>query len=730
LRFDEIRTHAGIDFAIFSQRTQLKPNLSSIMPGKPGLPNLSAMRGRRKGGASTPQATAPRGIAAHAAAFLKSLAARAYSQPSVDAHRWALRQFTAWADSRGTHDPAAFTRADLEAYQLFLHHYRSPRGGKPLVTNTQLARLGCTRRFFAWLCRSGTIPANPAADLDLPRKQARRLPKALDENEIQRLLAIPNSADPFGLRDRTILELFYATGIRRSEMANLDLGDYDPTTRTLIVRKGKNGKDRMLPVGERAAAWLDRFLAESRPLFDHLPCETALFLTGYGERFSPSYLGNWIKKLLQRCGIDKPGSCHLWRHSCATDMHRGGADIRYVQEMLGHERMETTQIYTHVHIDALREVHARCHPHGKLGPDCDMNGKIMTPKNTDADFASHASTEALNAAAMMTVCEQAPLTSANEAVMNWPSRPQDPPEDDPPAGNAPQTPVPPPKPPKDGNSHNSLPSSESQEESLHLKTARVTFYGYRYYDPVTGRWPSRDPIGERGGINLYGFVGNRGIDETDSLGLAPGDEFETLQAAYNDAKAYLVKEGEASVAKGWSEFKTLTGVDQATMFENPSKWIVKVAGEHTSSSDFVLYQRETMKNKPIYEGVIGIEKAAAVYCYGPKQYSYNYYDGLKLTKAEMQNGPNGTLYGRIPEAEALRLLNQEYHNGKKIKYNKHFLHTHILIPLVINTYLNTVRSPFLPVKLSDGDISFARRHEVFISAVYSDEERTLDERKK
>ena len=126
-------------------------------------------------------------------------------------------------------------------------------------------------------------------------------------------------------------------------MANLDHGDYDPHTQTLIVRKGKNGKSRMLPVGERAAAWLDRFLAESRPQFDHLPQEwsgatwtgvnatcpkggcggghqTALFLTGYGERFAPSYLGNWIKKLLLRSGIDKPGSCHLWRHSCATDM--------------------------------------------------------------------------------------------------------------------------------------------------------------------------------------------------------------------------------------------------------------------------------------------------------------------------------------------------------------------------------------------------------------------------
>jgi integrase/recombinase XerD len=304
-------------------------------------------------------------------------------------------------------------------------------------------------------------------------------------------------------------------------MANLDHGDYDSATRTLIVRKGKNGKDRMLPVGERAAAWLDRFLSESRPLFDHLPQETALFLTGYGERFSPSYLGNWIKKLLQRCGIDKPGSCHLWRHSCATDMHRGGADIRYVQEMLGHERMETTQIYTHVHIDALREVHARCHPHGKLGPDRDMNGRITPPENLDADFASHESAEALNAATMTTACEQAPLISAQQAVMACPPRHQDPPEDDPPAGNAPKSPVPPPKPPKGGNSHNPLPSREPHEDSLQSKTACVTYYGYRYYNPVTGRWPSRDPIGEEGGINLYGFVGNDGVNQTDFVGLAP-----------------------------------------------------------------------------------------------------------------------------------------------------------------------------------------------------------------
>jgi RHS repeat-associated protein len=330
-------------------------------------------------------------------------------------------------------------------------------------------------------------------------------------------LEIPEN--PFGLRDRTLLELFYATGIRRTEMANLDHGDYDPATRTLLVRKGKNGKSRLLPVGERAAMWLDRFVAESRPLFEHLPGETALFLSGYGSRFSPAYLGNWVKKLLKRCGIDKPGSCHLWRHSCATDMHRGGADIRYVQEMLGHERIETTQIYTHVHIDALRAIHAHCHPHGKLGPEQDMHGKVTPPESPKEDFTSPATDDPLSAATMITVSAPMPPATARAAAGPWSPPPDDPPEDSPPAGTAPKSPNPPPMPGTGGKSCNSLPSSVLNQESFAKKSDGVAEYTYRDYDPVTGRWPSRDPIEEKGGVNLYGFVGNSPVKAFDFLGL-------------------------------------------------------------------------------------------------------------------------------------------------------------------------------------------------------------------
>lgn len=479
------------------------------------------MRGRRKGGLSAPGSTAhaQHSLAAHAAAFLAHLTARAYSQGSIDAHRWALGGFVEWAEAENHATPDAFSRATLEAYQLHLHRYRSPRGGNALAVNTQLARLGCVRRFFASLCRSGIIPANPAADLDLPRKQAQRLPKSLAPDEIGRLMAQADTTDPFGLRDRAMLELFYATGIRRTEMTRLDLGDYDAAARTLLVRKGKNGKSRLLPVGERAAAWLDRFLAESRPRFDHLPYETAFFLSGYGERFSPAYLGNWVKKLLRRCGIDKPGACHLWRHSCATDMHRGGADIRYVQEMLGHERLETTQIYTHVHIEALREVHARCHPHGQLRPDRDLNGGAASPVDREPEFASPTPGDPLLASPMIAAYAALAPGPAHAAVESSMPFPEDPPDDLPPSVSPPKPSNPPPRLGRGRKPDNSRFSSELNPQAHPAKRADVTDYLYRDYDPVTGRWPSRDPIKERGGYNLYSFNACDAINAFDKLGL-------------------------------------------------------------------------------------------------------------------------------------------------------------------------------------------------------------------
>ncbi len=155
-----------------------------------------------------------------------------------------------------------------------------------------------------------------------------------------------------------------------------------------------------------------------------------------------------------------------------------------------------------------------------------MHGKLTPTENQDSqpdgDSASHQSPEALSAAAMVTVCEQAPCVSAQKAVMTRPTRPQDPPEDDPPAGNAPKSPGPPPKPPSGGFFLNSLPTNDSAKEAPPPKTTGVTDYAYRWYDPLSGRWPSRDPIEEDGGVNLYGFVGNDGVNKWDLFGHSPG----------------------------------------------------------------------------------------------------------------------------------------------------------------------------------------------------------------
>jgi integrase/recombinase XerD len=161
------------------------------------------------------------------------------------------------------------------------------------------------------------------------------------------------------------LELLYSCGIRRSELTGLDIEDIDAPRGLVTVRKGKGGKSRVLPLGERARHWFERYRDEARPRLDIATGERALFLSGYGTRLNPNYVGNWVKRTMKAVGIEKAGSCHLLRHSCATHMHDNGADIRFIQILLGHASLETTQIYTEVSITKLQEVHARTHPHGK-----------------------------------------------------------------------------------------------------------------------------------------------------------------------------------------------------------------------------------------------------------------------------------------------------------------------------------------------------------------------------
>ncbi|MDG0995488.1 MAG: site-specific tyrosine recombinase XerC [Akkermansiaceae bacterium] len=328
-----------------------------------------AMRGRRKGGLEEPEAdgldrTAPDTLASLTDAWLSYMEQRNYAARTLEKYRWSMRVFTTWAEERDLTKPETVTRPHLESFQRWLYRYRK-KNGQPLGVTTQRARLGAVQTFFAHLCKNNLLPANPAADLDLPRKQHRQLPKGLSREDLTILLHAPDIRDPLGIRDRAILETLYATAARRSELVNLDLADLDRQGSTIHIREGKGGKSRLVPVGKSALHWLERYLDETRPRLVLDNTEQALFLSGYGERISPGYLGNWVSRTIKAAGISRRGGCHLLRHSCATHMLENGADIRLIQQLLGHARLDTTSIYTEVAITHLKEVYNRTHPAAK-----------------------------------------------------------------------------------------------------------------------------------------------------------------------------------------------------------------------------------------------------------------------------------------------------------------------------------------------------------------------------
>jgi integrase/recombinase XerD len=186
-----------------------------------------------------------------------------------------------------------------------------------------------------------------------------------------------------GLRDRAVMETLYATGIRRMELAQLRLYDVDAQSATLIVRQGKGGKGRVLPIHARALHWIERYLVEVRPGLLTDANEATLFLNDHGQAFRVGQLTEKVKDYFLACGIDKPGACHLFRHTMATGMLENGADLRYIQDMLGHADISTTTLYTRVSISALRDVYERTHP-GRAPRACDA--EAMSTRSTSQEM--------------------------------------------------------------------------------------------------------------------------------------------------------------------------------------------------------------------------------------------------------------------------------------------------------------------------------------------------------
>ena len=284
-----------------------------------------------------------------------------YSERTVEGREANLRAFIAWAAERGLPRPQEITKPILERYQRYLFLYRK-QNGDPLSSRSQHARVTPIRAFFKWLTRQNHILYNPASELELPRLE-RRLPKhILTVAEVETVLAVPDITTPIGIRDRAMLETLYSTGMRRMELIGLKLFDIDPERGTVMIRLGKGKKDRMIPIGIRALAWITKYRDDVRPELASGADDGTLFLTTLGEAFMPNRMTQLARNYVDAANVGKRGACHLFRHTMATLMLENGADIRFIQAMLGHADLSTTQIYTQVSIRTLKEIHTATHP--------------------------------------------------------------------------------------------------------------------------------------------------------------------------------------------------------------------------------------------------------------------------------------------------------------------------------------------------------------------------------
>lgn len=272
---------------------------------------------------------------------------------TLESYRRDLAQLTVWLESRST-GLLAVERADLEQYLARRTPVSKPRSIGRLIASM--------RRFYRYFLREGRIAADPTVQLDSP-KLPRSLPKSLTEEDVVALLKASDDSQLLGLRDRAMLETLYATGLRVTELVNLKVSEV--SLQEGVVRVvGKGSKTRLVPLGEEALDWIMRYMKESRPMILDGQLSDSLFVTQRGGAMTRQSFWYLIKRYAKLAGISKPMSPHTLRHAFATHLLNHGADLRVVQMLLGHADISTTQIYTHVARERLKQLHAKHHPRG------------------------------------------------------------------------------------------------------------------------------------------------------------------------------------------------------------------------------------------------------------------------------------------------------------------------------------------------------------------------------
>lgn len=289
--------------------------------------------------------------------------AKSHSQHTLKNAYGYLMNFFDWCALREIRYPNEVTLSVLERYRHQVIGLKNKLNGKELSNNNKYKRLALVKDYFGWLVRKRVLLVNPTLDLEIPKYAKRNIPhNVLSVEEAEKTLSVPDVTTAFGLRDRAMLETVYSTGIRRMELGNLHVSDIDFQTRTVLVREGKGKKTRLIPISERALGWVRRYLERSRVVLSRDADEPYLFLSKNGKKMNLVNITKQFRCYHDAAGVKKRQAVHIFRHTTATGMLDNGADIRHVQEMLGHEILSTTQIYTHVAIRKLKEVYDKTHP--------------------------------------------------------------------------------------------------------------------------------------------------------------------------------------------------------------------------------------------------------------------------------------------------------------------------------------------------------------------------------
>jgi integrase/recombinase XerD len=275
----------------------------------------------------------------------------------------AVRSFLDWLRDRAV--PLVDVRtADIEAYQADVCALRK-KDGTPYSVDLQVHRLSSVKTLFRFLYQRGYVLTDPSAPVAYPRRELRLPRGVLSREETRKLVEAPDTSTPMGLRDRAILETFYGTGIRAGELAKLKTIDVDTEDKVLRVVLGKGAKDRNVPLTRAAAEAIEAYLLHGRPKIRGAVRSPWLFLALRGGRMYPDLLNGVVQAAAKKTGLEKHATCHTLRHSVATHLLKGGADIRHIQKLLGHRSLQSTERYTHVEVSDLSKVLRRAHPRGR-----------------------------------------------------------------------------------------------------------------------------------------------------------------------------------------------------------------------------------------------------------------------------------------------------------------------------------------------------------------------------